>query len=244
MRRLLSLALLIGIGITCPLLAAQQGVKIFVSSGTGFLASRSGHIVTNMHVVEYCERITVHGAVTPRIASVIGRDAAHDLALLKIDGTGLEAAYFRDASLPVKKGERVVVVGYPGKSGALGQTVTNEALITNEKGPRGEDTWLQLSDTIVEGNSGGPLMDASGNVIGVIVARAVIYTYKTSAPENGTYTNSGVAIAAPVVKRFLDTYQVPYASSNANSEFSADRLTDHAHRFVVNVRCETQTEVR
>lgn len=221
-----------------------QVIKISISSGTGFFVSRSGHVLTNLHVVNQCRRIVVAGAFGAQLAQVVGRNARHDLALLRVDATGTETGLFRDDLLPVKKGERVAIIGYPGESWRTGKTVTREAEIISDKGPRGEDTWIQLSDMIEHGNSGGPLLDGYGNVIGVIVAKAVIYTYQKSAPENGTYNNSGVAIANSVVKKFLGDYRVPYAFSDAQSALSADRLTDKAQRFVVNVRCETPTELR
>ncbi|MFW0777315.1 MAG: S1C family serine protease [Rickettsiales bacterium] len=224
--------------------AFSQNVKMFVNSGTGFIVSRSGHIITNLHVVDFCERITVRGAVTPRVAKIVGRDVRHDLALLKINPTGSKLGSFRDVSLPVEKGERAVVVGYPGRAGMTGKTVTREAEITNTKGPQGEDTWVQLSDLVEQGNSGGPLMDASGNVIGVVAAKAVIYSYKQSDPKNGTFTNSGIAIATPVVKQFLDRYRVPYYHSKEARPLSSSQLTSKAKRFVVNVHCESSTEVR
>ena len=224
--------------------AYAQNLKIFVNSGTGFFVNRSGYFVTNLHVVSQCQRIVVRGAVSARYAKIIGRDVKHDLALLKVDGMVGEFGAFRVDSMPVEKGERVVVVGYPGEAYKTLKTVTREAEIISTKGPQGENTWLQLSDLIEQGNSGGPLMDAYGNVIGVIVAKAVIYTYAKSDPENGTYTNSGVAIAAPVVRKFLDTHRVSYTTADANSTLGTDRLSDKAQRFVVSVRCETPTEVR
>ena len=224
--------------------AYSQNVKMFVNSGTGFVVSRSGHILTNLHVVDFCERITVRGAVTPRVANVVGRDVNHDLALLKINPTGSKLGSFRDVSLPVKEGERAVIVGYPGQAGMSGKTVTREAEIISTTGPKGEDTWIQLSDLVEQGNSGGPLMDAYGNVIGVIAAKAVIYSYKQSNPKNGTYRKLGIAIAAPVVEQFLKRYRVPYYHSKVDQPLSSSQLTAKAERFVVNVHCESSTEVR
>jgi len=219
-------------------------IKIAVNSGTGFFVSRNGYLITNLHVVQQCRRIVILGAVHPSLAKVIARDVRHDLALLKVDTLSVDPAYLRDLNMPVKKGERVVIVGYPGDAWRTQKTVTREAEVINEKGPRGEDTWLQLSDRVEQGNSGGPLIDSYGNVIGVIVAKAVIYTYEKSAPQNGTYSNSGVAIALPVIRKFLDDYQVPYAFSDARSSLSTDRITDQSNHYIVNVRCETPTEVR
>jgi len=228
-----------------PISAEAAQVKIYVNSGTGFLVNRGGYLITNLHVVEQCQRIVVQSAtLSARLARMIGRNQTHDLALLKIDGSGFEPGLFRVEGVPVAKGERVVVVGYPGESFRQMQTVTREAVVTNPKGPKGEDTWLQLSDTIEQGNSGGPLMDSAGNIIGVIVAKAVIYSYRTDAPQDGTTTHSGIAITLPVVRNFLNQYNVSYATSDANSVLDSTRITQYAERFVVNVRCETETEIR
>lgn len=228
-----------------PISAEAAQVKIYVNSGTGFLVNRGGYLITNLHVVNQCQRIVVQSAsLSARLAKVVGRNITHDLALLKIDGMGFEPGLFRVGQLPVTKGERVVVVGYPGDSFRRMQTVTREAVVTNPKGPKGEDSWLQLSDTIEQGNSGGPLMDSAGNVVGVIVAKAIIYSYHTNAPQDGTTTHSGVAIALPVVQSFLNQYQVSFATSDANSPLDSARITQYAERFVVNVRCETETEIR
>src|SRR6185369_14265376 len=119
---------------------------------------------------------------------------------------------------------------------------TREATVTSVTGPKGEDSWIQLDDKIQQGNSGGPLLDQAGNIIGVIAARAVIYTYKQSSPEEGVYTNSGIAISPKTLKSFLDDNRVLYRFTTNQINFSADRITDKAREFIVNVRCEMPPE--
>jgi S1-C subfamily serine protease len=219
-------------------------VKVFMTSGTGFFVSQGGHIVTNKHVVGNCQKILVSGAVRERQAQVIGHDYTHDLALLKIDETPPYIAYFRPERQSVQVGERVVIVGYPGEAAKAGNTVTREAEVLNDKGPKEEPQWMEISDVIEQGNSGGPLLDASGNVIGVVTAKATIYTYESDRPHDGVTRNSGIAISLPTLKKFLSGYRVNYREEASHNDLSASRVTDMANRFVVNVRCAYKTEVR
>ncbi len=225
--------------------AHAKVIKIFISSGTGFVVSRDGHIVTNKHVVSYCQRIMVTGSsVSLREAKVIARDKTQDLALLQMDGGTSDVGVLRSQDQPVQAGDRVVIVGYPGESAQEGVTVTREAEVTNPAGPQGEDKWLELSDVIEQGNSGGPLLDASGNVVGVVTAKATIYSFNREDPHNGTTRNSGIAINLKALREFLDMHRVYYREEESGSDLSAHRVTDLAHRFTVNVRCEYKTEVR
>lgn len=228
--------------LTSPLHAAD--LKIYVSSGTGFLVSREGHIVTNLHVVSYCQRIEAIGLRGVRTARLVSRDAENDLALLKIDVMGSDPAEFADPAQPVARDDRVVIVGFPGRVAQTGETVTRESTIFEPKGPQGEEKWLQLGDVIEQGNSGGPLLDSGGNVVGVVSAKGLLYTYRQDAPEDGTTRRFGVAVAAPVVTGFLDRNHVRYRTASTGLYLSADRITDSARNFVVNIRCQYQAELR
>ncbi len=219
-------------------------VKVFMTSGTGFFVSQAGHVVTNKHVVNNCQKVAVSVGGKEQPAKIIGRDYDQDLALLKIDGTPPYTAFFRSESQPIQAGERVVIVGYPGEAARAGNTVTREAEILSPTGPKGEGQWVEISDVIQQGNSGGPLLDASGNVVGVVTAKATIYTYESDKPHDGVTRNSGIAISLSTLKQFLDSYSVYYREEDSSNDLSADRVTDIAERFVVNVRCSYKTEVR
>lgn len=222
--------------------AAQAGlVKIFYSSGTGFFIDRAGHVLTNAHVVERCRDITLSGAVSPRKARLLASDNTLDLALLQTDMSAqAQPAQFRNSLVPPAKGERVVLVGYPGKEGLADRLTTREAVITHSHGPTGEKQWLQLSDVVEQGNSGGPLFDDAGQVVGVITAKAVTYSFYRSAPQNGAYSHSGIAISLAAIVPFLNHHGVGFLAPDATNGFiSAGHITDMARPSVVHIRCET-----
>lgn len=157
-------------------------------AGSGFFVDAQGHIVTSDHVVAGAEAITVtlyDGA--RREARVVGRDPRTDLAVLKIDTGGVERPWLAlgDES-GTRVGDWVVAVGNPF---GLGGTVTAGILSARGRDIRlgGYGDFLQVDAPINQGNSGGPLFDARGRVIGV---NAAIF----SAGGNG---NVGIGFAVP-----------------------------------------------
>lgn len=158
-------------------------------SGSGFFVDARGHVVTSDHVVAGAEEITVtlHDG-TRREARVVGRDPRTDLAVLKIDdadGRELSWLAFGDED-GTRVGDWVVAVGNPF---GLGGTVTAGILSARGRDIRlgGYGDFLQVDAPINRGNSGGPLFDARGRVIGV---NAAIY----AAPSGG---NVGIGFAVP-----------------------------------------------
>jgi serine protease Do len=165
-----------------------------LSSGSGFIVSANGEILTNNHVVEDAQRLTVT-LYDRRIftAKVIGRDPATDVALIKIDATGLPTLPLGDDST-VQVGQTVMAVGAPL---GLRSTVTSGIISAKDRGGDlaglfGGQTlavvdFLQTDAVINPGNSGGPLLDLAGRVIGI-----------NSAIESPTGVYAGYGFAVPV----------------------------------------------
>ncbi len=135
--------------------------------GSGVVLSPDGAILTNNHVVEEALTINVRlrdGRTLP--ARLVGRDPATDLAVIKIEATGLPAAKFADSSA-ARVGEWVVAIGSPF---GLGYTVTAGVLSAKGRGGLGMNAiedYLQTDASINPGNSGGPLCNLQGEVLGI-----------------------------------------------------------------------------
>ncbi|MDK2760263.1 MAG: trypsin-like peptidase domain-containing protein [Sphingopyxis sp.] len=150
-----------------PITQEQQG------GGSGFLISADGYIVTNNHVISGGPRGEAVNQVTVTLtnqkeykATIVGRDVASDLALLKIDATGLPFVKFAD-SRTARVGDWVVAIGNPL---GLGSTVTAGIIsaVQRNLGSGGAyDRYIQTDTAINRGNSGGPLFDLQGNVVGI-----------------------------------------------------------------------------
>ncbi|MCC7196344.1 MAG: trypsin-like peptidase domain-containing protein [Gemmatimonadaceae bacterium] len=172
-----------------------------VATGSGFIVSPDGYVLTNNHVIEGADRVTV-GLPDRREfkAKVIGRDPQTDVAVLKIDGKNLPTIPLGDDTQS-KVGEWVIAVGNPLQ---LDFTVT--AGIISAKGRENElrslnndkyaiQDFIQTDAAINPGNSGGPLVDTHGNVIGINSA--------ISSPT-GTYAGYGFAIPITLAKTVMD----------------------------------------
>ncbi|MEG3088041.1 Do family serine endopeptidase [Sphingomonas sp. PB4P5] len=173
------------------------------SLGSGFLISHDGYVVTNAHVISPGARgATVNSiAVTlsnnkEYVAKVIGQDRESDLALLKIDATNLPFVRFGDSG-GARVGDWVLAIGEPF---GLGGTVTAGIIsaINRVTGQGGAyDRFIQTDASINQGNSGGPMFDLSGNVIGV---NSQIFS------QSGGNIGIGFAIPAATAKPIIDTF--------------------------------------
>ena len=139
------------------------------AAGSGFVLNSNGFVVTNNHVVENASDIQVKlgdGRELP--AKVVGRDAKTDLALLKVDATGLPVIPLGD-STALQVGEPVMAIGNPF---GLEQTVTTGIVSATGRviGSGPYDNFIQTDASINPGNSGGPLINARGEVIGINTA--------------------------------------------------------------------------
>ena len=177
---------------------ATEGVKtgsfaqqyVVKGAGSGVIISDDGYIITNHHVIEDANNVTVtlRDGQKSYTAAVIGSDEENDIALLKIDATGLSAATFGDSS-SLAVGDYVVAIGNP--LGQLGGTVTDGIIsaLTRDVTIEGKNmTLLQTNAQISPGNSGGGLFNSNGELIGIVNA-------KDSATEV-----EGIAFAIPINK--------------------------------------------
>lgn len=165
---------------------AQQYVQ--QGAGSGVIISDDGYIITNHHVIDGANNITVtlRDGTTSYNAALIGSDENNDIALLKVDATGLNPATFGDSS-SLAVGDYVVAIGNP--LGELGGTVTDGIISALAREVTIEDnnmTLLQTNAQISPGNSGGGLFNANGELVGIVNA-------KDSATEV-----EGIAFAIPI----------------------------------------------
>lgn len=149
------------------------GSYVQSGAGSGVIISQDGYIVTCAHVVSGANNITVQLADgTEYTATVVGQDSTSDVAVLKIEATGLTPAVIGDSdSLAV--GETTVAVGNP--LGTLSNTVTNGIVsaLNREVTVQGNDmNLIQTSASISPGNSGGGLFNANGELIGIVNAKS------------------------------------------------------------------------
>jgi putative serine protease PepD len=150
----------------------EEGSGGGTATGSGFVIDGEGHVLTNNHVVEGADRITVKlgESDTPRSAEVVGTDPSSDLALLKVDApqSELHPLELGDSS-GVEVGDPVVAIGNPF---GLDRTVTSGIVSALQRQIEAPDGFsishvIQTDAAINPGNSGGPLINSAGEVIGI-----------------------------------------------------------------------------
>ncbi len=163
-------------------------------TGSGVIISTDGYIVTNNHVVEGADELTVTLNDNKEYsARIIGTDKTTDLALIKIDGKNLPAITIADSE-KIKVGEWVLAVGNPFN---LTNTVT--AGIVSAKGrslyQNGVESFIQTDAAINPGNSGGALVNTKGELIGI---NAMLYS------QTGSFSGYGFAIPTSIMNKVVD----------------------------------------
>lgn len=201
-----------------------------VATGTGFYINRQGHVLTNAHVVDKCRELTISRQGAAAIpASVVKSDASNDLAVL-IAAPSPAVATFR-AGRPVRAGETVVAYGFP-LTGTLssGGVVTNGS-VSALSGLRDDSRYLQISAPIQGGNSGGPLLDTTGSVVGIITAS--LGSRSRDVPQNVNF-----ALKTDVARTFLDSAGVPIETSAGGRDLSVADIGERARAFSVLIDCK------
>lgn len=198
---------------------------ISASSGSGFAISKDGHVITNNHVIEGCQNVKIHHKGKVISASVLKVDSKNDLALLK--GNFRPSTVFPLSRAKPKILQDIYVAGYPfGKTVSTSVKVT-KGIVSSLTGIGNKLSNIQIDAALQPGNSGGPILNDRGNVIGVAVAKLdfkkVLKSYGTI-PEN---TNFGVK--ASVVKSIAKEAKVRLPRANIVPIFKStlgERISD------------------
>lgn len=164
------------------------------ASGSGVIISQDGYIVTNNHVVEGADELTVTlNDNREYSARIIGTDKTTDLALIKVDGKNLPTLPIGDSD-KLKVGEWVLAVGNPFN---LNSTVTAGIVSAKARslGANGVESFIQTDAAINAGNSGGALVNTQGELIGI---NAMLYS------QTGSYSGYGFAIPTTIMNKVVD----------------------------------------
>lgn len=206
------------------------------TSGTGFFIDPK-HIVTNYHVVKGCQDIRVRGAITPSYVRLKAIDSDFDLALLESSRPAQNVAYIRNSS-GVQTGEPVTVMGYPLEHGLNGDYLIKEAEVLELDSTYDGVERIHFTDTVEKGNSGGPLIDAQGSVIGIIVGKMNFFFAEQDETVDKPIKVTSVALNTIQLQHFLDKNNVFYRTRNyASNTIKAVNTTKEAEKYIVNIHC-------
>ena len=202
-----------------------------VSGGTGIVIDRQGHVLTNNHVIANCPDVRIAGIGS---ATVVSNDAAVDLALLQTSHRFAGWARFRDSS-GLRPGETVVVTGFPLTGLVSPEMAVTTGSITTTSGAAGNADRFQFSAPVQPGNSGGPVIDDTGRVVGVasfelngLIMAAVTGTL----PQNVNF-----GIKSDAAREFVARNAVALDEAPRRGSLNPAAIGDLARRFTVKVEC-------
>jgi S1-C subfamily serine protease len=237
-----------------PKQVAKRPLPKSATSGSGFFISKLGHVLTNQHVVDNCKQVTVGDNSKKQVtANVLETDRCNDLALLKISNMQMASAETKSLirklgikvvplasdglmrSEDVELGEDVLVAGYPYGEIFSNSIKVTKGIVSANRG-LGDDTGqFQIDAAVQPGNSGGPIYDENGNIVGVVVSQLnkMKFAKRTgSIPENVNF-----GIKASTVRQFLNASGLTTKWSKRSKSMSTRELARIAKSQTVMVIC-------
>ena len=223
-------------------------------TGSGFFVSKMGHVITNAHVVNGCNRVTVGDNANKQVsAEVINTDSSNDLALLKLSSLEMTSADSKSLiqklsivvvplaskgllrSEDVRLGEKVLVAGYP-----FGDIFSNTIKVTTgvvsaTRGAGDDSGQFQLDAAVQPGNSGGPIYDSGGNIVGVVISQ--LDKLKVAKAIGSLPENVNFGIKASTVRQFLISSGLPSKKAEQTEEKSTEQLAEIAQNQALMVMC-------
>jgi S1-C subfamily serine protease len=207
--------------------------NVSFSSGSGFFVSDKGYVLTNNHVVERCASIRVFmNQANWADAQEIASDTTNDLALLS---TGLTPPRVAAPRMRVRLGQYVAAFGYPHVDVLATSGNFTQGNVTALAGVGDDSRYLQISAPVQAGNSGGPLLDQSGNLTGIVTAK--LNALKMAEASGDLPQNINFALKASIIASFLDINGIGYMPGSATSALTPEELADQAKSMSVFILC-------
>ena len=217
----------------------EENKKLYsVSSGTGFLVSNKGHIITNNHVTNYCTVITSHYQGEVYESITLASDRLNDLTLLKtnIKSDKLFSVSSQDVSLL----DDIYIAGFGFGKNLSSSVKVTRGVVSALTGLKDNYSRFQVDAALQPGNSGGPIVDMKGNVVGIAVEKAnFVYTLENfqSLPENMNF-----GIKSSVLNSFVRANGINI-SNQTNVEMSKKDLGNLITDATIYIDC-LMTEAR
>jgi len=200
------------------------------STGSGTVINRRGDVLTNFHVIDGCSTIKVNG----QPGQVVAKDPFNDLAVIRAQIEAEPGLFRKNESVEV--GESVIAVGYPYQGLLTSDLQAAAGEVSGSAGVGGDTRYVQISAPVNPGNSGGPLLDSSGNLVGVVSARlddGAVAQATGSLPQNVNF-----ALRNDTVLSFLRTNKIEYSEARSWWKKDGPEIVMIAREFTVLVECE------
>jgi S1-C subfamily serine protease/uncharacterized protein len=204
------------------------------ASGTAFAINTSGQFLTNYHVIKGCEAVRLRLPAGAQDGAIIATDERNDLAVVRVAATGIEPMRFREGR-GIRPADAVVALGFPYAGLLATSPQVTTGTVSALAGLNDDSRFLQLTAPVQPGNSGGPLVDLSGNVVGIVSAR--INDLAVAAVTGSLPQNINFAIKSNTVREFLDAHRVDYSVGPSEAKLDPADVGEKAMKSTVMVEC-------
>ncbi|MDI4233597.1 trypsin-like peptidase domain-containing protein [Bradyrhizobium sp. Arg237L] len=225
-----------------PSAAPPKQAKPVNKTGTGFVVSGNGHIVTNNHVISGCDEINGNlGGEAPIKLRLVSSDETNDLALLQAPSPFKEVATIREYS--VQTGDGVIAIGYPYHGLLTSDFTVTTGIVSSMSGMFNDTRFLQISAAVQPGNSGGPLLDFTGALVGVVSGK--LDAIKVAQATGNIPENINFAIKTGALKDFLDNSAVAYrVTTQRDPNKETAEIAKAARGYTLLISCTASESAR
>ena len=210
----------------------DESELIIIGSGSGFFVSDQGHIASNAHVVGFCRKVKVYEDGEEIFLDILATDMANDIGLVK--GQFRNSQYLNIKVNGAELGEDIVAFGYPLVDKLSDSVKLTKGIVSALSGPHNNTALIQIDAALQPGNSGGPVLNMSGQVVGI--ASSGLAKLKMAKEQQVLPENVNFAVAAPTIASFLKANKIN-VSSGTSEIYSTKELAKIGEPRTVQILC-------
>ena len=220
------------VGVSQPSQVEERDQPRTGGSGTGFFINSEGAMLTNAHVIEGCQAVTVDG----KPADIVTVSQTFDLAVVKPRHVE-DVSYLSFARTEAGLNADITIAGYP-LHGLLGGLNVSRGSVSSMKGLGGDETSVQISAPVQPGNSGGPVIDRSGNIVGVVVSK--LDTVLLADAIGDIAQNVNFAIRGSMAKIFLQTNGISFYERDSAEDIRPEQAATTLQAATRLIQCVSE----
>jgi S1-C subfamily serine protease len=215
----------------------DENELIIIGSGSGFFVSSQGHIASNAHVIGVCRKVKVYKDGEEIFLDILATDMVNDIGLVK--GQFKNSQYLDIKVDGAELGEDIVAFGYPLVDKLSDSVKLTKGIVSALSGPYNNIALIQIDAALQPGNSGGPVLNMSGQVVGIAssgLAKLKMVKEQQVLPENVNF-----AVAAPTIANFLKANKIN-VSPGSSDIYSTKELAKIGEPATVQILCMNTME--
>ena len=215
----------------------DESELVIIGSGSGFFVSSQGHIASNAHVIGFCREVKVYEEGKEIFLDIIATDMVNDIGLAK--GKFKNIRYLNIKVSGAELGEDIVAFGYPLVDKLSDSVKLTKGIVSSLSGPYNNIALIQIDAALQPGNSGGPVLNMSGQVVGIAssgLAKLKMVKEQQVLPENVNF-----AVAAPTIATFLKANKIN-VTSGPSEIYSTKELAKIGEPATVQIICMNTME--